>query len=127
MRLARLKARAAWALLLRPRLKKWFKKTPEGRETEMVMRDFLAGKKEILTKVIGLLVLLATTFGFVDFVGPLNALSEAIAAGNPTAVLGAMFGIIMLVAGIFKRMGVNRQHEEVVKATKATTTAVKHS
>ena len=122
-----LKSRAAWLLVVRPRLKKWFKKSPEGREAEKTMREFLAGKKEIITHIVGLVIMLATTFGWVDFVGPLNRLSEAIAAGDPVAVLGALFGIVMSVAAIFKKMGVNRRHEELVKVEKATTTAVKQS
>lgn len=118
-----LKNRLAWFLGIRPVLKKWFK-TPEGRRTEKQMSEFLAGRKEILTRAIAALILLATTLGWTDFVAPLQALHDAFAAGNPVAVIGALFGFVMLVVGIFARMGADRKHAESLRTAQGTTNAV---
>ncbi len=124
MNTARLKARLAWALLLRPRLKKWFKRTPEGREAEKKMKTFLNGKREIITLVTGFLVTLATLLGLADWVGPLQKVHEAVQSGDPMVILGAIFGLIMLASRAFKRLAEDRKHEELVEAALETTEAV---
>jgi hypothetical protein len=109
-----MKNRLVWFLGIRPALKKWLK-TPEGREAEKQMKDVLAGKKEIIARVIALLALVATQFGWADFIGPLQKLGDAVAEGNLIAIVSTLFGIGAMVIGIFRKMGENRKHEELKK------------
>lgn len=79
------------------------------------MKDFLAGKKQIITYVLGIVMSLLGMLGVGgEWIPYVQRLHDAVSSGDPMAVIGAFVALIVFAAGIFGRMAKNRQHEEVV-------------
>lgn len=98
-------------VVIRRMLRRAWRSLPE--QERQTMLEMLRGKKELITHALGFLTVLLTTFGATDFIPPFQKVSDAIAAGEPTAILTAVIGLGLFAAGWFGRLGKNRQHAEV--------------
>lgn len=106
----------AVAAVLKHKARKYFQ-TPAGRVQEKQMRDFLANRKEVIGKAIVAIIALLTALGFTDWIPVLQKLHDAMAGGDPVAIIGTLGSLAVAVIGIFSRWAKDRKHEELMTAT----------
>lgn len=83
------------------------------------VKRLLASRAQIARVIAVLGTALAALHALPSVTPLLGKLSEAIAAGDPTATIGAVLTLLVGVAGLFDRDKVDRNHAEKVELLKA--------